>query len=147
MPKVSDLMSKHVHTVEPDANVLEAAELMAAKKVGSIIVMHKGRPVGIITERDIVVKVLAARKEASSTKIVEIMSKPLIIVEPSRSVKDAAKLMLDMDIRRLVVVENETLMGIITIRDVSRSLVYAVASYPSEETWQHEDRAVIEFET
>lgn len=139
MPKVKDVMTKNVITVEPEDRALDAAVKMKEKGVGAVIVVSRGSAVGILTERDLVRKIIAAKKDPKSTKVVNVMSKPLVTTTPNATVKEAAKKMIINDIRRLPVVTNGKLAGIITAADLAKNLagqltrhdaiLYAVARY------------------
>ena len=138
MPKVKDVMEKFVVTINPEETIYKAAKTMDEKGVGALMIASNDTPVGIVTERDLVRKVIAAKKD-SSKKISEVMSRPLITIEPEDDVKEAAKKMLINDVRRLPVVKNGKLMGIITATDLARnlagqltehdSILYAIARY------------------
>lgn len=139
MPKIKDVMTKNVVTVEPEDRTLDAAVKMKEKGIGALIVVSKGSPVGILTERDLVRNVIATKKDPESTRIVDIMSKPLITTTPNATMKEAAKKMMINDVRRLPVVTNGKLVGIITVADLAKNLagqltghdaiLYAVARY------------------
>ena len=116
--RVRDVMTKEVVTVESSASVQEAAELMNGKNIGSLVVVEQGAPVGIITERDIVRKVVARRRNPEEVRVSEIMSKPLIHVSPNAFIFEAAEIMGKNQIRRLPVIEREALVGIITMYDI-----------------------------
>ena len=92
MPTVKDIMTKDVITIESNKSVFEAAELMSEKGVGCVIVVIKAYPVGIITERDIVRRIVAKRSSLD-VKVTEVMTKTLITVDPDSSLKEAARLM------------------------------------------------------
>lgn len=147
MPTVGELMTKNVCTIEKDSDAFKASETMVSRGVGSIVIVDKGRPIGIVTERDLLVKVVARKKDPSSTKVAEIMSTPLISIRPRSHVREAAKLMVDYNIRRLVVLENETLVGILSIRDLTRSILLTMASHSQEEAGQEERTTAVSFET
>ena len=139
MSKVKDIMTKNVVTVEPEDRALNAAVKMREKGVGALMVVSKGSPVGILTERDLVRKVIAAKKDPKSTRVADIMSKPLVTTAPNTSVREAAKKMMINDVRRLPVVASGKLVGIITAADLAKNLagqltghdaiLYAVARY------------------
>jgi CBS domain-containing protein len=120
--KVRDLMSYPINTVRPDATVLDAIKAMVDGKKGSIIVAGEGllkECLGIVTTTEIFRKVLAIGIDPNSIKISEIMKPmPLITIGPNASIKEAAELMIKHNIRRLPVVENHTLVGIITSKDL-----------------------------
>jgi CBS domain-containing protein len=120
--KVRDLMSYPINTVRPDSTVLDAIKAMVDGKKGGVVVagvgLHKECQ-GIVTTAEIFRKVLALGVDPSSVRIREIMTPtPLITIGPNASVKEAADLMIKHNIRRLPVVENNTLVGIITSKDL-----------------------------
>jgi CBS domain-containing protein len=121
--KVKEIMTKHVVTVTPSETVLVAANKMAKRGVGALVVADKDLPLGIVTERDIIRKVVAMKKNPSSIKISEIMSEPLFTTSSNNNVKEAAKTMAINEVHRLPVVENGKLVGIITTTDIAKSLV------------------------
>jgi len=114
-------MTKTVITVEANKTVIEAAALMAKNDVGNLIVMDDNTPIGIVTERDFVRRVLAKEKP-SKTKISEVMSTPLRVIDPDASLKEAARRMMRKRIRRLAVIKDNKLVGIITAGDFARHL-------------------------
>lgn len=123
---VRGIMTKPVITTKTDSSVHEAAELMSRKNVGSIVVARGKKPVGIVTERDIVGRVVAKGFDASKVLMKEIMSKPLITVRSGMSLIDAIRVMQKKKIRRLLVTENNELIGIVTQRDLLRALAFHV---------------------
>ena len=100
MPAVKDIMTKEVVTIDNSKTVFEAAELMSTKSVGCLIVVVQAFPVGIITERDIVRRIVAKRSSID-TKVTEVMTKTLITVEPDTSLREAAKVMSNNKTRGL----------------------------------------------
>jgi CBS domain-containing protein len=121
MPKVKDFMAKGVLTIDKDRTVAEAAELMAQKGVGDIIVLDGEIPRGIATERDFVRRVIAKGK-STDIKISDIMSSPLITIGPEASLSVAARRMVNNKIRRLPVMKHHKLIGIITVSDFAKHL-------------------------
>ncbi|MEM3122130.1 MAG: CBS domain-containing protein, partial [Candidatus Pacearchaeota archaeon] len=95
-------MVKEVVTINANANVREAAKIMNNHEIGCLIVSSRGKAVGIITERDILKRVVAEAKDPEKTKVRDIMSKPLIVVEPEMDLEEAAKLMFKMKIKKLL---------------------------------------------
>ena len=91
--RVSEVMETDVATASPRSIVAEVARIMAEKRVGTVIVVDRNRPVGIVTERDLVTRVMARGRDPISTYVEEIMSRPLIWVRPTESVVDAIKVM------------------------------------------------------
>ena len=121
MSKVKDFMTKGVLTIDEDKTVLEAAELMTQKEVGDIIVLIDGIPRGIVTERDFVRRIVAQRKPLD-TKISDVMTKPLITIGPEATINVAARRMVNNKIRRLPVMKNHKLVGIIVVSDFAKHL-------------------------
>jgi CBS domain-containing protein len=121
MPTIKDIMTKDVITIDVNKTVFDAAEIMSNKGVGCVIVIVQGFPVGIITERDMVKRVLAKRSSIDQ-KVTEIMTKTLITVEPETSLKDAARVMSTNGIRRLPVLKNNKLVGIVVATDFVRNV-------------------------
>ncbi|HIH76091.1 MAG TPA: CBS domain-containing protein [Methanomassiliicoccales archaeon] len=115
---VREVMSSRPRTGRPDMTVKEAAALMLREGVGSLIVLEGGEPVGILTERDILYKVVAVGKVPSRTKVERVMSSPVITIAPGSNVSIAAKRMSDLHMRRLPVVENGKLIGMLTEKDI-----------------------------
>ena len=115
---VSEVMTKKVFALDVGASVIDIADEMTKQNVSSIVVTKNGDAVGIITERDIVRKVVAGDKEPGKISAGEIMSSPLMTARPSINIIDAAKVMLKHDIRRLVIKENGSASGIVTDKDL-----------------------------
>jgi CBS domain-containing protein len=121
MPTVKDLMTKDVLTIEANKTVMAAATLMSQNDVGDLIVIESGAPVGIVTERDFVRRVIALGKP-TDTKVSEIMSTPLKVIDPEAPIKEAARRMVNKGIRRLAVIKDNKLVGIITVTDFAKHL-------------------------
>jgi CBS domain-containing protein len=119
--RVEDVMSTNVVTIPPEASMAEAARFMGANRIGSLIVEVDGTPEGIVTERDLLSKVLAKDKNPRNVKVKDVMSSPLITVEPTATIKEAAQTMIAQK-GRLAVFQREKLVGIITAGDLVRSL-------------------------
>jgi len=139
MPTVKDIMTKDVVTIDVNGSVFEAAELMSAKSVGCLVVTDKAAPVGIVTERDFVRRIVAKRVPLD-VKVSEIMSKSLVTVSPDASIRHAARLMSDYKIRRLPVLKQNQLVGIVVANDFVRNagkkttaeeILDAIGRYPS----------------
>jgi len=117
--KVKDAMTRKVETVSQEMSVIEAAKKMADKKIGSIVVVdEKGLPVGIVTERDVLYNIVAKNRIAREVKVREIMSSPVRHVSPETSITQAGKIMAKYNIRRLLVIKQGKLVGIITNTDI-----------------------------
>jgi CBS-domain-containing membrane protein len=113
-------MIPKVITVKKEATVKEAVELMNKYEIGCLVVVENGMPVGIITERDLLKRVLAKLKGLRNMNVMEIMSKPLISVEPKVQIEEAAKLMFEKNIKKLPVVEKGKLVGLVSLTDLLR---------------------------
>ena len=114
-------MTKNVITVTADTTVFEAAELMNSKGIGCLLVVQDQVPIGIVTERDFVRRIVA-KNLPHSVKVSEIMTKNLVTVDPDTSLKDAARLMSINKIRRLPVLKQNKLVGIVVASDFVRNL-------------------------
>jgi CBS domain-containing protein len=119
---VEEVMTKDVVTVEGDKTVLEAAKLMSLNKFSSLVVTNEGKTVGIITERDLVRKVLAEDRDPNKLLIYQIMSTELVTTTSETSIESAATIMTEQKVRRLPVVKDEKLVGIVTASDIARHL-------------------------
>ena len=116
---VKDIMSSPVVTLDEDATSNKVATLMDENDLGCVIVTNKaGKPVGIITERDLVVRVLAKNLVPDAIKSKEIMTAPLVTIQPEATISEAARRMSRLDIRRLGVVYKGNLVGLISSRDI-----------------------------
>ncbi|MCW4023919.1 MAG: CBS domain-containing protein [Candidatus Bathyarchaeota archaeon] len=120
MASVKDIMTKDVVKISPDKTVLEAAEIMDSKTLGCLIITQNDEPVGIVTERDIVRRIVA-KKLPYTVQVSEIMSKNLVVAEQDSSLKEAARLMSSHKIRRLPVVKEGKLVGIVVASDFVRN--------------------------
>lgn len=116
---VRDIMSRPVVSVKQTATAEEVAKLMAKHDIGCVLVEgKKGETVGIVTERDIVQRIAAKNLQPSKVTVTESMSKPVITVQSKVSVTEAAKLMNQRKVRRLAVMENGKLAGVLTMKDI-----------------------------
>ncbi len=120
MTSIKDIMTKNVATVGVNQTAVEAAELMKSKKISCLIVVENEAPVGIITERDIVWRIVAQRL-SYDVKVSEIMTKKLVTVDPDISIKEAARTMSSNKIRRLPIVKQNKLVGIVVASDFVRN--------------------------
>lgn len=115
-------MIRNVITIEQERTTQDAAKLMAEHNIGSVIVVSGGKPIGVVTERDLVRKVCARDIVSSSVPISEVMSAPLIWAEPEMELETAVQRMFNNKIRRLPILENEKLVGIVTVTDLAKHL-------------------------
>ncbi|MBI2528797.1 MAG: CBS domain-containing protein [Candidatus Rokubacteria bacterium] len=111
--------TKPVVTAPPTMSVAEAARIMRAKNVGTVVVVNAGQPIGLLTDRDILVDVLAQGKHADAVPVSEVMRKEPVVIGAEEGIFDAAKLFAKTGVRRLpVVAKDGKLLGIITMDDV-----------------------------
>lgn len=120
MNPVRDIMVTSVITTDNDKNAYDAARIMAEHKIGSLVVVRDGKPVGIVTERDLVRKVCSKDLQCSNIQLENIMSKPIISVRSDMPIEDVARIMSDNGIRRLVILESGKLVGIVTVSDLAK---------------------------
>ena len=122
---IADVMTKSVISVDASITINEAAKMMEDTKVGAVIVMENNTPVGIVTDRDFSVKVAAHAYQITSP-IKQIMSAPLFSINSDETVRTAADLMHDRGIRKLPVIDDEKVVGIITSTDIVNLLAVCV---------------------
>jgi len=121
---VREIMTEDVVTVSSEDSVYNAARLMADMGVGACVVSKNEKPVGIVTERDFVVRVLATGLDHSKTKVGEVMSYPVIAVSPDSPIEEAVALMLSHGFRRLPVVDLDgRLLGMVTLSEAAKALL------------------------
>lgn len=112
-----------IWSVAPDASVFEALEMMAAKNVSGLLILDKGKLVGIFTERDYARKLILKGKLSKETKVRDLMTKDVLYVDPHHTVEDCMKLMTRKRIRHLPVLASKQLIGIITIGDLVNQII------------------------
>jgi CBS domain-containing protein len=118
--KVEDVMVKEVITIDDESTVKEAADIMNKFEIGCLIAVRKGKAMGIITERDLLKRVVADAKDAKKAKVKNIMTSPLVVVEPEMDLEEAVKLMFQMKIKKLPVVDGKRLVGLVSLTDIAR---------------------------
>jgi CBS domain-containing protein len=111
-------MIQEVISIDLEASVKDAANMIVQNEVGSLVVTEKRKPVGIITERDLLSRILTTGKNAEATMMKAIMSKPLICANPEMNSDEAARFMVNKKIKKLPVIEGGRLIGIITLTDL-----------------------------
>ncbi len=119
MGQVRDIMQKNVIAIQEDKSALDAAKLISEKDISFLVIVKDGKPIGVITEKDFVRKIAAQDKQASLIPLSEIMSYKFRWVEPSTEIEDAVQKMLNHNIRRLIVLEDGKLVGVITQTDLT----------------------------
>jgi CBS domain-containing protein len=116
---VQDIMTTNVVTVQVDANLVDAARIMRDKDIGDVVVVDNDRLVGVVTDRDIVVRALAEGRAPDATTTGSVVSTELVTVRPEDSAVDVARLMRDRAVRRVPVVDDNGLVGIVSIGDLA----------------------------
>jgi len=119
--KTADVMVKKVITVDEEESVKEAADIMNQFEIGSVITTRKGKPIGIITERDLLKRIVSEGRNAKKTRDKEIMSSPLVLVSTDTDLEEAACLMFEMKIKKLPVTEQNRLVGLVSLTDIARA--------------------------
>ena len=122
MGQIRDIMEKDVITIENYKTAQDAAKIIAEKDISFLVIMNEGKPQGVLSESDFVRKVAAEDKKASETKISEIMSYKFRSVGPNTTIEDAIQKMLNNNIRRLLILNDEKLVGVITQTDLASYL-------------------------
>lgn len=117
--KVREKMSKSVGYVKPTNTVVEAAQVMQKLNVGSVPVFDQNKVVGVVTDRDIVVRNVAHGKVPQDTKVQDVMTSQVTTVTPDMDVEEVSKIMAQQQIRRVPVVENNQLVGILSLGDIA----------------------------
>lgn len=124
--KLKEIMTRDVVKASVNSTVFDAAKLMDKSNIGSLIIVEDGNDVGIITERDILKKIAAKGKDPKTTLVREIMSHPLITMDPEKSVEEANELMAQKKMRRIPIELNGRIIGIVTTKDVLSNLRYSI---------------------
>ena len=119
MGQIRDIMEKNVVTIEDDKTALDAANLISEKDVSFLVIMKNNIPVGVLSESDFVKRLAADDKKASEVIVSEIMSSNFRWVEPETEIEDAIQKMLNNNVRRLVILDNNKLAGVITQTDLT----------------------------
>ena len=117
---VEDVMTMDVITIDENVSVKEAAEIMNQHEIGCLIAVRKGKAIGIITERDLLKRVIVEDKNAKKTKVGEVMSRPLEVVAPGTDLEEALRLMFQKKIKKLPVVYKNRLLGLVSLTDIAR---------------------------
>ena len=121
MLKVKDVMVRNVVTADVSLSIRQAVERMNNHEIGCLVVLEKGQYAGILTERDVLKRVVAKGKNPEKTLVGDVMSKPLIAVDPDMSLDEAVKLMFEKRIKKLTVVKEKKLAGLVTMTDIART--------------------------
>ena len=119
MLTVKDIMYKKVNIIELNSSVLKAAKIMAKTRRGYVIVTKKGKPVGILTDSDLIERIVAKNKQPSKVKIKDVMTTPVITTTPDESIVDVSRKMRKNMIKRIPVVKKGKIIGIVTQIEIS----------------------------
>jgi len=114
-------MVKDIVTVKTDVTVKRTVEVMNEHEIGCLVVVNGEKPVGIVTERDMLKGIIHKLKEPEKTSVIDMTSKPLIAAASKMNAEDTAKLMFEQKIKKLPIVENGRLVGLVTLTDLIRS--------------------------
>lgn len=118
---VRDVMTSDVKTARPDDSLREIIQKMVKFHIGSIVVVQDSRPVGIITERDVLVQLSQMAMDLDVTRAKDIMSTPVLTITDSQTIEEASRFMTQNSVKKLPVVRGEELIGIVTSTDIMRS--------------------------
>jgi CBS domain-containing protein len=119
--RIREVMTSDPRSVEPATSVGEAARMLRTEDVGSLPIIERGRIAGMLTDRDIVLRVVAEGRDAESTRVADVASRELVTIDPDQSLEEAARMMSSHQLRRLPVVDEEgRLVGIVAQADLAR---------------------------
>jgi CBS domain-containing protein len=118
---VRDIMAKNIKTVKPDDSVHAAVQKMNKFGIGSVIVISSGRPIGIITETNVMMRIVGPRMDPATVWVKDIMTSPLVTIEQTAAVEEAAKIMADKNISRIPVTNGKKLVGLISSTDIVKA--------------------------
>jgi len=119
--KVKDVMVTNVVTVDVGVNVRKAVERMNNQEIGCLVALEKGNFAGILTERDVLKRIVAEAQNSEKTLVGDIMSKPLTVIGPEASLEEALELMFKKQIKKLIVTKDKKLVGLVTMTDIART--------------------------
>jgi CBS domain-containing protein len=120
---LKDKCNQEVHTIAPGQMVLEAVRIMAERNVGALPVVENGRVIGVISERDYARKMVLQGRSSAGTPVRAIMSSPVVTVDSRQSIEACMGIMTDSHLRHLPVVENEKLLGLLSIGDLVKAAI------------------------
>jgi CBS domain-containing protein len=120
---LKDQCNQEVHTIAPGQMVLEAVRIMAERNVGALPVVENGRVIGVISERDYARKMVLQGRSSAGTPVKAIMSSPVVTVDSRQSIEACMGIMTDSHLRHLPVVENEILLGLLSIGDLVKAAI------------------------
>lgn len=118
---IGKLMVKNVITLQTDASAYDAVKLMNKNRIGCLLVVYNGEIVGILTERDLLERVLEKCKNPKEIKVAEIMTRQVMVGKPDMELVEATRLMLENKVKKLPIVEGNRLVGLVTLTDIARA--------------------------
>lgn len=121
--EILDQKGREVFTIDADETVLDAIKMLANKGIGALVVQKDGKTVGLFSERDYTCKVVLTGKRSENTPVGDIMSQKLLVVDPDTSISDCMVLMTEKRIRHLPVVDNDKLVGLVSIGDIVKDII------------------------
>jgi len=123
LSRILEDKGREVHSVSPEATVLEAVRKMNEHRIGAVLVTEEDRPVGIFTERDVLQRVVAAQRDPEKTRVSDVMSQDLACVHPETTVQEAMAVVTENRCRHLPVVEEDRVVGMVSIGDLTHWMV------------------------
>ena len=126
MHTVSQLLQTKGHTVETveqDSTVYDALAIMADKGIGALVVLHSGKPIGLFSERDYARNIILKGRASKETKVSQIMSTHVVVAHPDQSIEECMAIMTEKRVRHLPVMQDEELIGIISIGDLVKAII------------------------
>jgi CBS domain-containing protein len=117
---VGEVMTKNPVALSADRSVVDAARAMSDMRIGTVVVMDGNKPCGIVTDRDITVRAVATGSDPVTTKLADICSKDVVAVRPDQPVEDAVQMMKAHDVKRVLVMTESKLEGIVSLGDLAR---------------------------
>lgn len=118
--KIGKLMVKDVITLQTDASAHDAVKIMNKNRIGCLVAVYNGEIVGVLTERDLLERVLEKCKDPKETKVSEIITKKVIVGHPDMELVEATRLMFENKVKKLPIVEGNQLVGLVTLTDIAR---------------------------
>ena len=137
--KVQNIMVSDIITVKKNTLVMDAVKIMNKHGIGCLVVIENENPIGIMTERDLLKRVLAESKNPKKIRVQEIMSKPLIVGKPNMEVQEVIELMFDRKIKKIPIVEDGKLLGLVTFTDLvsfQPALIKVVKQLTHPHSWK-----------
>jgi len=120
--QVKDVMYKRLYTVAASTSITKAAQMMAKKNVGSLLVEKNRKIIGIVTDRDFTRKIIAAREDSTTCQVADIMSAPLIMINADAGIVEAGKLMTKYNIKRLGVSQKRKVVGVVSTSIIGKHM-------------------------